>query len=208
MDFSGWPQYDPQTGATYTYRDLGLNYNPDQPAGENASEPVAPAGGDTAPQDEEKEKVPELEEKKPESEEKTEPEHTALLQVSQSVGAPEPDDAASLLQAPQSAGAPEPAERLMSEWRELIPDVSRVRIMSDAKRMEAFCPQVGCQWPEEIHHMNGNLYLVVENSPPDTYVVYDPVFHQRGIQDGRIHVPFQGVVVEEEQEEEEETASE
>merc|ERR1719329_1875727 len=26
MDFSTWPQYDPHTGATYTYRDLGLNY--------------------------------------------------------------------------------------------------------------------------------------------------------------------------------------
>jgi len=40
IDFSMWPQYDPHTGATYTYRDLGLNYQ------ENS----APESQETAPE--------------------------------------------------------------------------------------------------------------------------------------------------------------
>merc|ERR1719329_1715540 len=59
IDFSMWPQYDPNTGFTYTYRDLGLNYQ----------ENNAPESQETAPAPEAEERAqqqPEQHQQQPE----------------------------------------------------------------------------------------------------------------------------------------------
>jgi len=81
----------------------------------------------------------------------------------------------------------------MKEWVELKPGVSRVRLISDPEKMKKLCKKVGNSWGPVVHHMNGNEYTVVENLPPSRYVVYDPVCDAKGIQNGKIFVPYNGV---------------
>ena len=78
----------------------------------------------------------------------------------------------------------------MTEWRELVPNKSRVRLVADAAEMTRLCGSVGNSWGPEVHHMHGKVFTVVENLPPNKYVVYDRISDEKGLQRGRIYVPW------------------
>ena len=82
---------------------------------------------------------------------------------------------------------------------ELQKNVSRVQLISDPQRMAELCAEVGNIWTPEVHHMNGQIYTVVENLPPNKYAVYDPVCGKKGLQGGKIFVPSKAVTVVDEQ---------
>merc|ERR1712194_727138 len=76
-----------------------------------------------------------------------------------------------------------------------IPNKSKVRIMADPEELARLCNRAGNSWSQRVRHMNGKVYTVVKNCPPDRYQVYDPVCAERGIQDGKIWVPCAGVAL-------------
>merc|ERR1719217_1573632 len=84
---------------------------------------------------------------------------------------------------------PKHPEELLTEWRELVPHKSKVRIVVNPEEMSRLCGEFGNTWSSRVHHMNGNVYTVIENMPPKRYRVYDPVCEARGHQGGRITVP-------------------
>merc|ERR1719316_2386660 len=86
-------------------------------------------------------------------------------------------------------------QKPMTRWLELNEGRDKVRLIADEKEMERLARQVGNCWDERVHHMNGNVYTVVENLPPHRYLVYDPVSDRNGLQSGKIFVPYQGVIL-------------
>lgn len=85
--------------------------------------------------------------------------------------------------------------RTMEEWRELQPGVSQVRLISNTNKMRNLCERAGTTWSPRLHHMNGKAYTVVENRPPNFYAVYDPAFRAKGLQHGKVFVPFNAVIL-------------
>lgn len=103
-------------------------------------------------------------------------------------------DEGSFLEASTKEDPKHPEERLQ-EWCELIPGKSKLRIIVGFEEMIRLCNEVGNAWSERVHHMNGNVYTVVENLPPKRYKVYDHVCAARGIQGGNILVPYTAVAL-------------
>merc|ERR1719503_151762 len=67
IDFSMWPQYDPLTGATYTYRDLGLNYQENSAPETKETVPEPLAAQQAAPEAEDRaQQQPEQHQQQPE----------------------------------------------------------------------------------------------------------------------------------------------
>lgn len=110
-------------------------------------------------------------------------------------GDPDVDSLANPLDTEAEKGDDDYPEEKLEQWCELVPNQSKVRIVAGPEEMLRLCLEVGNNWSSRVHHMNGNIYTVVGNLPPMRYLVYDPVCDKRGIQDGRIYVPYKAVAV-------------
>lgn len=85
------------------------------------------------------------------------------------------------------------AEDPLDEWRPLVEGQSQVRIMKDPVECREKCEKVGACWSENVVHMNGHIFTVTKNLPPDKYLVYDPICHSRNKQRGRIYLPHDAI---------------
>lgn len=84
-------------------------------------------------------------------------------------------------------------EPRMTAWRELVPQVSKVRIIKSVAETQKLAVEDGNVWPANVHHMNGQVFTVVANVPPSRYEVYDPVSASKGFQNGRIFVSYKAL---------------